>query len=77
MALAFAVALALTVAEAAFAVIGLVVTAFSGGLETNYCSSYQTVCIGPPAVTVALVVGCALFLLPTFFALRAIHHRIR
>ena len=76
-ALAFAVTVALTAAEAVFAVIGLFVTAFTGGLETNYCSSYQTICIGPPAVTVTLIVGCAIFCLPAFFVLRAIHHAIR
>jgi hypothetical protein len=77
-ALAFGAVVGFLFAEAVFAVIGLFVTAYSGGLETNYCPNYETgLCIGSPAVEGALIVGCAVFLVPAFFVLRGIHQQIR
>jgi hypothetical protein len=76
--LAFGTILCLFLAEAVFAVIGLFITAFTGGLETNYCADYRGgICVGSPQLVVALIVGCVVFFVPTFFVLRGIHQQIR
>lgn len=68
---------ALVVLEAIFTVIGFVITALSGGLETDYCTSYQVICLGSPATTAAVIVGGAVFAVIAFFSLRGIHKSIR
>lgn len=67
----------LVVVEIPFTLLGLFVDVATGGPRTDYCTNARGICIGPPTTTVVVLVGLVVFLIASWFSLRAIHRRIR